>query len=608
MSRPTLHPQRAKWLRRCDAVAQLTGSVAIVLGHGLRRSGIIPWEIGVIPILAMLVITLAVGARFRWSLARRTFARRHLWTCATVLSWVGGMALVTILGPILPDTNGPGPGGPRWWGYVHLSELILVIYSLHGAVLGIRNLASGGVNPAFLLVTSFLILITIGTAGLMLPVCRHIPVGEPFTGAPFLVALFTATSASCVTGLIVVDTPTYWSNVGHLLILSLFQIGGLGIMTFGAFFAAIAGRNVRLSEFATLRDLLSSEGVGDIRRLIFAILGFTFAAELIGTLGLLPLFADRPFSEQVFMSVFHSVSAFCNAGFALTENSFVGMAHLWEVSLVIPLLIIVGGLGFSVLYNVLAVVKTRLGEWLKNPAFHTPHRRSRLRLETKLVLISTAFLLVGGCACIYLLERTGSNYEDGISLADAWFQSVTFRTAGFNTVDIGSLQPSTKLIAIFLMMIGASPGSTGGGIKTVAFAVGAVGLLTVIRGRQHVEAFGRTISETTVNRALAIVFVSMFAIMITTILLVIFEGRPDLFLDHMLEATSAIGTVGVSSTVQDVSGQMVSTTFSLSTPSRYVIILAMFLGRVGPLTLLLALAGAGKRAQYEFPTERVTLG
>ncbi|QDT35223.1 TrkH family potassium uptake protein [Thalassoglobus polymorphus] len=607
-SKPTRYPARVKWLRRMDATSQVIGSTVIVIGHGLRRSGIIPWELGVVPILVMLFISVSTLMRFRWSLAQQSFAKRNLWTVVAAAAWSLGLVAVLIIGPILPDTNGDGLGGSRWWGLVHLSEFVLILYSLTGAIRGLRKFASGGVNPAFLLVASFLMLITVGTIMLMLPACRAFPPQVELEGAPFLVAFFTATSASCVTGLIVVDTPTYWSPIGQFVIMCLFQIGGLGIMTFSAFFAVIAGRNVRLSEFATLRDLLSSDGVGDIRRLIYAILGFTFAAELIGAILLWPMFADLPLSQQIFMSLFHSISAFCNAGFALTDNSFVGMGNTWCVGGVITALIITGGLGFSVLYNLATFARTEFKRFTGSRLFYVPRQRRRLRLETKLVLTSTIVLLLGGWAMIYLLERTGPGHESGISLADAWFQSVTFRTAGFNTVDLGELQPSTKLIAIFLMIVGASPGSTGGGIKTIVFAVGAVGLLTVIRGRRKVEAFRRTISETTVNRALAIVFTSLLTVMVTTILIVIFEGRPELFLDHLFEATSAVGTVGVSSTVQLDTNEFASTTFSLTAPSRIVVIVAMFLGRIGPLTLLLALAGEGRQTRYEYPTERVTLG
>lgn len=293
------------WLRRIDGVAQLVGMSAIVVGHGIRRSGIIPWEFGAIPLLAMIIISTAILVRYRWSLKRTSFARRHIATVAAGAIWIAGVVIVMIIGPALPDTNGSGPGGPRWWWIVHFSEIVLAIYSVFGVIRALRTFSSKGFNPAILLVFSFLVLIAIGTALLMLPACRNIPVGEQLQRAPFLTAFFTSASASCVTGLIIVDTPTYWSPLGQFIIMCLFQIGGLGIMTFSAFFAAIAGRNVRLSEFATLRDLLSSEGVGDIRKLIYAILAMTFIAEFVGTIMLFPMFADEPFSRQLFMSVFH---------------------------------------------------------------------------------------------------------------------------------------------------------------------------------------------------------------------------------------------------------------------------------------------------------------
>ena len=195
-----------------------------------------------------------------------------------------------------------------------------------------------------------------------------------------------------------------------------------------------------------------------------------------------------------------------------------------------------------------------------------------------------------------------------MSLADAWFQSVTFRTAGFNTVDLGELVPSTKLLSIMLMFIGASPGSTGGGVKTVAFALAFLGLLSVLRGRGHIECFGRRIPDALIHRALAVMFLSLLLIMLTTLLLLQYEDRPEFFLDYMFEATSAVGTVGVSSTIPVEGSGTISVTQSLSTPSRLVIIASMFLGRVGPLTLLLAIAGRSSSARYQYPEEKVTLG
>ena len=608
-SQPTLYPKRVKWLRRMDAVAQVIGMGGVIVGHGIRRTGILPWEFGLIVFLAMASIAGAIAVRFRWSLAKISFFHRHLWTVLAGAIWAVGIVGATILAPVLPDINGPLPGGSRWWGYVQLSEVVLVLYSLTGLIRGLRRAAAGGINPAFLLVCSFLIMIGIGTVVLMLPICRHISPPAPLESAPLLTALFTATSAACVTGLIVVDTGTYWSLQGQIVILILFQIGGLGIMTFGAFFAAIAGRNVQLTEFATLKELLSSEGLGDLRRLAFAIAGFTLAAELIGAILLMPLWADRPLPERFFMSVFHSVSAFCNAGFALTADSFVGMGSDWHVWGVVCGLIIIGGIGFATLYNLGQVARQSFRVLCFWRSLNLPHSRSRLTLTTNLVVVSTLGLLIGGMLGLFFLERAAPPESNPrIGLADAWFQSVTFRTAGFNTVDLGQLQPASKLLAVFLMVIGASPGSTGGGVKTIVFAVAAVGLLSVLRGRERVEAFGRTIPAQTMNRALAIFFVFLSTTMITTILLVIFERRPEIFLDHLFEAASAVGTVGVSTTITNPDGIVTSTTQSLSTTSRCVIIVAMFLGRVGPLTILLALAGNTSSARYEYPVEPVTLG
>ncbi|MFQ5730966.1 MAG: potassium transporter TrkG, partial [Planctomycetaceae bacterium] len=228
--------------------------------------------------------------------------------------------------------------------------------------------------------------------------------------------------------------------------------------------------------------------------------------------------------------------------------------------------------------------------------------RVRLTLTTRLAASTTVLLLVAGTLGYYLLESTSNatKPENDSPLAEAWFQAVTFRTAGFNTVDHGDLQPATKLFAIFLMFVGASPGSTGGGVKTVCFAVTALALLSILRGRDRVEIAGRTIPQELVNRALAIVWLGIAMVMAATLLLTLFEGdgQNGRFLDHLFEATSAFATVGVSTGI----------TPELSSASRLVIIVTMFVGRVGPLTVLIALAGRQRTARYDYPVERVTLG
>ncbi|MCA9087769.1 MAG: hypothetical protein KDA90_03940 [Planctomycetaceae bacterium] len=606
--RPTLHPVRAQWLRRLDAICQFLGMTAIVVGHGLYSSRLLPWHAGLVVMGTLLTISVALGMRYHWSLAQQSFGTRHLHSVATVAIWLSAILVASLFAPFAEDSLGIGFVGQLWTVWVLVSEIILATYSLIGFFKGVRKAASGWISPAYLLLLSFFLLITLGTLLLMLPVSRaQNPALDGTERAPFLTALFTATSASCVTGLVVEDTGVYWSRPGQCVIMVLFQIGGLGIMTFGAFFAVIAGRSARVSEVATIRDLLATEALGDVRRLVKAILGFTFGIELIGTLLLLPHFNGLSWSERLFQAAFHSVSAFCNAGFALTENSFVGMGHRWTVWGVLAGLIIVGGLGFAVLYNVMLVSRSILRRSARTP-FDTPLRKVRLSLTSRLVIATTLLLLVLGTGGVYCLERIQPSSDSPISLTDAWFQSVTLRTAGFNTIEEGDLNPATKLLSIMLMVIGASPGSTGGGVKTIVFAIAALGLVSVMRGRDHVEAAGRSIPSVTVNRALAILFVSVITIMTTTILLVMIEHRPERLLDHMFEATSAVGTVGLSTSVTLDDGTVVSTTKSLQPMSRVLIVLAMFLGRVGPLTLLLALAGDAGAIRYEYPQERVLLG
>jgi trk system potassium uptake protein TrkH len=436
----------------------------------------------------------------------------------------------------------------------------------------------------------------------MLPRAKASPTEQfPDQSAPFLVALFTSTSASCVTGLVVVPTGTYWSPFGQAVILGLFQVGGLGIMTCGAFFALVAGGGMQFRESATLRDLLESEQLGDVRRLVLSILLFTLVSEAIGAIAISGLWADLPLGDRVWYSVFHAVSAFCNAGFSLTDDSFVGLGDRWQVWGGVAGLIIIGGMGFAVLYNFALCLESRITSIKIKPLFHLPRSRVRLTLSTKLASVTTLCLLIAGTVGYFVLEaaaRPALTEDVPTRTAEAWFQSVTFRTAGFNTVDHGALHPSTKLFAILLMFVGASPGSTGGGVKTVAFAVVVLALVSILRGRERVEVAGRTIPQELVNRALAIFCLGVVVVMVVTLLLVLFENQPGLFINHLFEATSAFGTVGVSTGI----------TPSLSDASKSVIVVTMFAGRVGPLTLLIALAGRQRGARYEFPAERVTLG
>lgn len=607
--RDTLHPARVRLLRQGDFVALSVGIASVLLDNAIRESQFFhrPWEFGALSFLAAAWLTLTMALRYRWSLARSSLFRR--WKVGFIISglWVSGILAVVIFGPLLPGWE--SGARTRWDAMVALSELALLARSASVIIVVLRGAAAEAFNPALILVASFLGVIAVGTALLMLPRARVRPAFGPADSAPFVTALFTATSATCVTGLIVEDTPTYWSREGQCVIFALFQIGGLGIMTFGALFGLISGRNFQLREHANLGNLLESEGLGDVRRLLLAILGFTLFAEGLGAVMLFTLWPELPLGERLFQSLFHAVSAFCNAGFALTPDSFVGMADRWQVGGALAGLIIVGGLGFSVLNDLVRTGVRRVRHQSLTPTLLPDRPLIRMTLTSRLVVVTSIVLLLGGTIVLYLIERAATHQtRPDLPLADAWFQSVTFRTAGFNTVDLGELHPATKLVAILLMFVGASPGSTGGGIKTIVFAVAILAMISLFRGRDRVECFGRTLPDVLIQRAMAVMFLSLSAVMGTTILLMLYEDRAAYFLDYLFEAVSAVGTVGVSSTVPLEDGRMSSVTQSLSTPSRLVIVVAMFVGRVGPLTLLIALSGRTTTARYHYPEERVTLG
>ncbi len=595
----TLYPNWVWPMRTGELLALWVGCTLTILRHGLRTSVNIYAELGFAIVVTMLLMTVGFGLRYLWSLARPSFRHQHRAMLILIAVWSLGVVGIGIFGPI-PGTTTAGTIADRSEAIFLWSEFAVVLAAGISMVRIIRRAATQGWDPALVVVVSFLILIGIGTLLLLLPRAQ----AEHLLDTPLkdraIVALFTSTSATCVTGLTVVPTAEYWTRFGQVVILCLFQIGGLGIMTFGAFFAIATGENLQVKESVTFRDLLESEGLGDVTRLVKSIIIFTLICELVGAWTISGLWSDLPLGEQIFQSLFHSVSAFCNAGFTLTGNSFVGMGMRWQIWGGAAGLIILGGLGFAVLYNVMLVSSSRFRNYQPNPLFHLPRQRARLTLSSRLILLTTFFLLASGTLGYYLLETLNEPKQQplGPQLCEAWFQSVTFRTAGFNTVDHVDLHPATKLFAIGLMFIGASPGSTGGGVKTICFALAVLAVISVMRGRDRVEVFGRAIHASLINRAVTMFTLGIAVVMITTLLLVTFENQPTRFLDLMFEATSAFATVGVSTSV----------TPELSLPSKWVVIVTMFLGRVGPMTLMLALSRRSTNARYEYPYERVTLG
>lgn len=463
-------------------------------------------------------------------------------------------------------------------------------------------IAATGKNPPRALAAVFVVLIWVGSGLLMLPRSHNLPRMD------LTDAVFTAASATCVTGLIVKDTGTDFTLMGQVTILSLIQLGGLGIVIFGAVTALLLGQALSVRESAAMQDLLNAQTLSRIGRMIAFIFLFTLIIESFGTVGLYSMWDDVPSETMTpegkwFCSIFHSVSAFCNAGFSLFQKNLTEYKSCVQVYVVIAPLIVLGGLGFGVLYNLLSVLRDRLIRLVRGYGgsgrlfFTAPP--ARLHLQTKIVLFVSALLILVGTAALMLFEYYSPNPNHDAGFPTALFQSVSGRTAGFNTIDIASLSEASKFILILLMCIGGSPGSTAGGIKTVTFAVVVMIVWASFRKRRNVEIFGRSIRLLVVGRATTVLLLFSAMLLLSTFTLVITERHNGFaFLDILFETASALGTVGLSAGI----------TPSLTTAGKWVIIITMLVGRLGPLTLLAGLTREIKPAVFEYPSEPVIVG
>ena len=461
-------------------------------------------------------------------------------------------------------------------------------------------LAASGRNPTKTLIASFFVLILSGTGVLMLP--RSATAER----VGFVDALFTATSATCVTGLVVKDIGNDYTLMGQLTILSLIQLGGLGIVVFGAVFALLLGQALGLRESAAMQDILSDQMLGRISRMIAFIFVTTVVVEALGAISMFGMWDDVPgritsVQRQWYCSIFHSISAFCNAGLGLFSDSLVSYNRCWPVYAVVCPLIILGGLGFGVLYDLAAVAAGRVTVVSKRvfsaSTLFAGGIARKMQLQSKIVLVATLVLIVFGMLSILIFERfTGSGIWDW---RGAFFQSVTARTAGFNTVDIGLLAAPTKFILILLMFIGGSPGGTAGGIKTVTLAVVIMAAVATLNKRSEVQVFRRSLGQLIVRRAVTVTLLFVLILFVSGLALTITESRSGFTLmDIMFETASALGTVGLSSGI----------TPALTTAGKVIIIVAMFVGRLGPLTLLASMTFNLKPARYSYPEEVVIVG
>lgn len=438
-------------------------------------------------------------------------------------------------------------------------------------------------NPAQILVLGFAFIILLGAIILSTPFVTN--TGETIG---FLNALFTATSAVCVTGLVVVDTGTFWNLGGQIVILLLIQIGGLGIMTMATSVALIIGRKISLRSRLIMQEALNQFTISGVVRLTKYIILTTLAIEAIGAtflaINFIPIFGK---SKGIYYGIFHSVSAFCNAGFDIMGGgqSLTSYVDNFSVNIIVMTLIILGGLGFTVVLDIAKVKNFK-----------------KLSIHSKIVLIMTGVLLLIGFLAFLILEYSNPNTLGDLTFSGklnaAMFQSVTTRTAGFNTIALDQMHDSSKLLTIILMFIGGSPGSTAGGMKTTTIALVLLLIISVIKGRDDVEFSKRRISRDNINRALTVFGIGASLGFVITFLLTITEKGAD-FIVLMFETISALGTVGLS----------LGYTSSLSPMGKVIILCTMFAGRVGALTIVFALADKKEnKALIRYPESKVSVG
>ena len=438
-----------------------------------------------------------------------------------------------------------------------------------------------------LIALSFVALVLNGSLLLSLPAAA-----APGQSISYLDALFTATSAICVTGLIVVDTPVAFSTFGHTIILFLIQIGGLGYMAISTILAAAIGRNISLQERLTLQEALNAQTLEGVVRFTLNVLKLTLFFEVTGAVILAARWWPDLGATALWYGVFHSVSAFNNAGFALWSDSLMRWRGDLIVNLVITGLITAGGLGFFVIVELLRLRK----------------RGVRLSLHTRIALTASTLLSVGGAILFLVLESPNPDTLGQLGATErvlaAWFQSVTARTAGFNTIDIGVMTEAGLFLTMALMFIGASPGGTGGGVKTSTFAMTVAGLWATVRGDAEPHLFSRRISNDTIGKAFFICLIAFLAVNLIAGALLLSEGRT--LMATLFETTSAFGTVGLS---MSEGGRPISLVGLFTPIGKVMIMLMMFVGRVGPLTLALALAHrASVTPKIRYPEGKVLLG
>ncbi len=505
------------------------------------------------------------------------------------------IAIIILLGAHFTDLIRSGLSGPVD-GFVAIKIAVFVTFiremSDHDF-----NLNRTFLNPAQFFILSFLSVVLMGALLLMMPNATTQPLS-------FIDALFTATSAVCVTGLIVVDTATYFTTFGQVIIMGLIQIGGLGILTFVTYFSYFFKGGVSYETQASISEMSYMGGMGDVVSTLKSILYVTFAVEAVAaTLIYISMYDvnNMDWSEQLFFSVFHAISAFCNAGFSTFSAGMYddSLRFNYPLQLIIAVTFIFGGMGFSIVVNVLRYLRYRVQRLIYRNDQRCVYQPWLLSINSRITLITSGALLLIGLIGVMIFEYNNVLADHASffgKLVTGFFTAATPRTAGFNAVDMGDLAFPTIMLTIFLMWIGASPNSTGGGIKTSTFAIALLNTLSLASGQTKVEVFKRQIAEISIRRAFSIMWLSL--LVIGTGVTLISYDQPELDLIKVVfECFSAYSTVGLS----------LNLTADLSDFSKIVVSVIMFVGRVSMLTIFIALLKNSRPRNYHYPTEEITI-
>lgn len=512
---------------------------------------------------------------------------------------VGGYIFILILTlvimPVKANYNASADPYLLWkiflYGGITLAFVVEVSHIL-------QSFYKGRVSPAALFVISFALIIILGAFMLKLPNATTQPLSA-------LDALFTSTSAVCVTGLVVVDTAAQFTTFGKFIILILIQVGALGIMTFAGLFAYAVAGGASIKTQLAFKDVMRGREIGNILRFTYNVVVVTFLFELLGALSIYLSTPDELFGRQldkIFYAIFHSVSAFCNAGFSNLPDGLYNPALRFNYGLhfFIAVLIILGGMGFPILFNVYRYTQVKLINFIyfinnSNKRVHFPRL---INLNSRLALFVSAILLLVGFVFYFIFEQSHS-LADHPSLSGklitSFFGSVTPRTAGFNTVNIELLSLPTIMIYLLLMWIGASPGSTGGGIKTTTLGVAVLNMVSILKGKDRTEFHRSEVSGDSIRRAFAVIFMSLLFIGFSVFLVTLYDSRFGL-IRISFEVFSAFSTVGLS----------LGITPQLAPFSKAVITLTMFVGRIGTVTLMVAFIRQTQKLYYRYPQEDIT--